>query len=112
MPLGRCCHLPFYGKINTLNKIFYFYWGIGAGVGNFQTRTNWETFDNKDVPVTYEKEEVFGFNTKTFVKFFLAENWNFGIEIDIYFFSAANDADGNKGMIVFNDTSLNFGYLF
>ena len=105
-------YLPFYGKINTLNKIFYFYWGIGIGVGQFDTRANYPTFTDPNKPVTYISESIVGYNTKTYFKFFLAKNWNFGLELDIFYFNAIADAEGNEDLTIYNDISLNFGYLF
>ncbi len=31
---------PFYGKINTFNKIFYFDWSFGLGIGKLNTESN------------------------------------------------------------------------
>lgn len=105
-------YLPFYGKINTLNKIFYFYWGIGLGLGQFETRTNHPTFTDETKPVTYIGENLFGYSAKTYFKFFLAQNWNFGIELDIFAFKAIEDANGAEGLKIYNDIAFNFGYLF
>ncbi len=35
---------PFYSKINTFNKIFYFDWMFGVGLGSITTRDNREKF--------------------------------------------------------------------
>src|SRR5690606_16951141 len=36
---------PFYSKINTFNRIFYFDWMFGAGVGSITTKDNRNKFD-------------------------------------------------------------------
>ncbi len=36
-------YAPFYGKINTFNKIFYFDWSFGLGLGKLNTESNAST---------------------------------------------------------------------
>jgi outer membrane beta-barrel protein len=40
---------PFYGKINTFNKIFYFDWSFGAGIGQINTESNATTVGSSTV---------------------------------------------------------------
>lgn len=37
---------PFYGKVNTFNKIFYFDWSFGLGLGKLNTESNAATVAN------------------------------------------------------------------
>ena len=42
---GMLMWSPFYSKINTFNKIFYFDWMFGLGVAQVQTKDNRNLFD-------------------------------------------------------------------
>lgn len=108
--------LPFYGKINTLNKIFYFYMGIGIGVGTLKEDINIGTWDVLTVTeIDFdESRDTFAGSLKIFAKFFLAQNWNFGIELEYFGYNTLNAA-GNQDVEAFNmygDTTVTFGYLF
>ena len=39
---------PFYGKVNTFNKIYYFDWSFGVGVAKLETESNANTVANGD----------------------------------------------------------------
>lgn len=74
---------PFYGKINTFNKIFYLDWGFGLGVLQVQTEDNTEPFiiDPTSADV-FQTESRTGFLLKTQIKWHL--NRRFKIIGDFY----------------------------
>jgi outer membrane beta-barrel protein len=48
---------PFYGKINTFNKIIYFDWTFAAGVGKIKTNSNALTVDITSQSDTFKGED-------------------------------------------------------
>lgn len=71
---------PFYGKINTFNKIFYFDWSFGAGLAKVNTDSNLKTVRLNNVENRYDKASYNGAILKTKVKFHLKENIHLGVE--------------------------------
>jgi len=57
--------IPFYGKLNTLDKIIYMDWGIGAGFGKFSTKSNYKTFETTSPPTSLMFEVIFQANNIT-----------------------------------------------
>jgi outer membrane beta-barrel protein len=103
---------PFYGKVNAFNQIFYLDWGIGIGGGQYATQTNYKTFEDKNVPLTFFEEGVAGFNFKTFFRFYTSESFNFGLQYELAGFSAIIDSAGTEDFVMYNDLSFFMGYLF
>lgn len=71
---------PFYGKINTFNKIYYFDWSFGAGMGKINAESNLKTAAVSSVQSRFEKETYTAGILKTNVKFHVTENVHLGIE--------------------------------
>jgi outer membrane beta-barrel protein len=67
---------PFYSKINTFNKIFYYDWMFGAGVSSMATEDNRNEFitgPNKDV---LTKETISGFTWMTAIRVYISPSWS------------------------------------
>ncbi|MAZ49369.1 MAG: hypothetical protein CME65_12480 [Halobacteriovoraceae bacterium] len=103
--------IPFYGKINTFNQIFFFDWGVGFGVGQFQTEGNWETFD-QDVGLKYTTDQDTGFNLRSFAKFYTRNNLTFGIEYNLTGVDTIKDPQGKSAYLYFADIMASVGYIF
>jgi outer membrane beta-barrel protein len=71
---------PFYGKINTFNKIIYFDWSFGLGAGFIDAESNRKTVDDTNLKSAYERERYQSIAWKTKVKFHLSENLHLGVE--------------------------------
>ena len=71
---------PFYGKINTFNRIYYFDWSFGLGYGKINAESNRKTVDDTNKQSTYDKESYNAAVWKTNVKFHLNENWHVNVE--------------------------------
>lgn len=71
---------PFYGKINTFNKIFYFDWSFGAGLGQIQTQTNLDTVVNSTAVSKFKTENNVAGVFKTKLRFHVSEHMNVGVE--------------------------------
>lgn len=104
--------IPFYGKINTFNKIFFFDWGLGLGFGQFDTAGNYKTFKQKNLSITLVEEQDTGFNFRSFVKFYLGENLTMGFEYNLSGVQTILKEDESKEVLYFNDIIGTIGYLF
>lgn len=73
---------PFYSKINTFNRVVYFDWMFGAGVGSITTKDNRNSFDtsspNKDSLTT---ESNIGAIWNTGFRFYINENWSLRLDM-------------------------------
>jgi outer membrane beta-barrel protein len=70
---------PFYGKINTFNKIFYFDWAFGLGLGKLKTTSNASTVSNQAQADIYSAESYTSFIGKTELTLHASKNLHFGI---------------------------------
>lgn len=104
--------IPFYGKLNTLDKIIYMDWGVGGGFGKFTTKSNYKTFLDENVAFRLQPEENYGFNIRTFFKFYMTRQWNFGIEYHTTGVKAITSATLAEEVIFFNDILVTLGYMF
>lgn len=104
--------IPFYGKINTFNRIFFFDWGLGLGVGSFETQGNYKTFSQSNIPLTYEKSTDSGFNIRSYFKFFTKAHMTFGFEYNLSGVNTIKDPDGKEELLWYTDILATVGYLF
>jgi outer membrane beta-barrel protein len=74
---------PFYGKINTFNKIIYFDWSFGFGVGKINTKSNKDTVSDSTKANIFSDESYTTLMEKTSLKFHLTESLHLGL--DYYF---------------------------
>jgi outer membrane beta-barrel protein len=77
---GMVVWSPFYGKINTFNKIFYFDWSVGLGAGKVETESNALTAADPNVSTEFAKESYTGGALKTGLRFHATENIHINIE--------------------------------
>lgn len=71
---------PFYGKVNTFNKIFYFDWNFGLGVTKINAETNATTVANPSTSDEFSSESYTGIAYKTGLRFHATENIHIGID--------------------------------
>lgn len=104
---------PFYGKINTFNKIFYFDVSFGVGTGSFVAESNLKTANditqNKFSTETYTPIQL-----KATTKFHLNENLHLGIEFLSTNFEANSDPENlnKKSWKRNNDLIFSIGVSF
>lgn len=72
---------PFYGKINTFNKIFYFDWSIGVGIGKYESESNAKTVTDSTEANRYDKESYTSIVTKTKLRFHASKNIHVDFEL-------------------------------
>jgi outer membrane beta-barrel protein len=68
---------PFYSKINTFNKIFYYDWMFGLGVSTVTTADNRNEFDDASPDSDKLTNETnSGVSWMTAFRFYITENWS------------------------------------
>lgn len=72
---------PFYGKINTFNKIFYFDWSFGLGLGKLNAESNARTVVNPASANIYSAEKYTSVIGKTELTLHATKNIHFGLGI-------------------------------
>ncbi|HLT22130.1 MAG TPA: outer membrane beta-barrel domain-containing protein [Bacteriovoracaceae bacterium] len=73
---------PFYSKINTFNKIFYFDWMFGLGAANIKTLDNRNKFDTAaSNSNTLTSENTFGAMWNTGFRFYIDERWSVRVDV-------------------------------
>ncbi len=104
---------PFYGKINTFNKIFYFDWSFSAGISQIEMESNLNTVTQASVQSKFEKEKVTGAHVKTGLKIHLDKNWSVGVEYMNNYFNSPKPSNPKKDKLNINsDVIFNVGFSF
>lgn len=72
---------PFYSKINTFNKIFYFDWMFGAGLASIQTKDNRNSFDtNSSSQNALTSQSSMGAIWNTGFRFYMNDHWSLRLD--------------------------------
>lgn len=71
---------PFYGKINTFNKIFYFDWSFGVGLTKIGAESNATTVSDLNASTTFSSESYVGGSIKSQFKFYINKKIHLNIE--------------------------------
>lgn len=71
---------PFYGKINTFNKIIYFDWSFGLGLGQITTESNATTVSSSTTADIYSDEKYMAILAKTSFRIHATKNVHVGLE--------------------------------
>ena len=104
---------PFYGKINTFNKIYYFDWSFGAGYSQVNADSNIKSVRINNAPNKYTKEIYNGALLKTKVKFHLTENVHLGLEYMNTYYMAPGPKNPKSDKLRTNtDVILSVGFSF
>ncbi len=74
---GMLMWSPFYSKINTFNKIFYYDWLFGAGLASVNSQDNREKFNGKSEMTS---ESTMGLLWTTGMRFYITESWSFRLD--------------------------------
>lgn len=104
---------PFYGKINTFNKIIYFDWTFGAGVARIDTEHNTNTFQSRSATNTYQKSSYNAAVLKTGVKVHLTKKMHLSLEMLNHHYKAPDPINsGKKELNTNTDAILSVGFTF
>jgi outer membrane beta-barrel protein len=74
---GMIMWSPFYSKINTFNKIFYYDWLFGLGAASINSLDNRAKFDGKN---TLTSETNMGILWSTGMRFYIDQHWSFRLD--------------------------------
>ncbi len=103
---------PFYGKINTFNKIFYFDWSFGAGPALIEADSNKNTVEDSSQSGKYQGESYVGAHLKTTLKFHINSNWHIGLDLSNTTYQAAGPIDDQKKIRHNRDAMISIGFSF
>lgn len=79
---GMLMWSPFYSKINTFNKIFYFDWMFGLGVAQVSTLDNRNKFEvGASDQDSLTKQNNMGALWNTGLRFYLNNNWSLRLDV-------------------------------
>ena len=67
---------PFYSKINTFNKIFYYDWMFGLGLANVSTSDNRKEFGAGAESNQLTEEDLSGVTWMTALRFYITQDWS------------------------------------
>jgi outer membrane beta-barrel protein len=109
---------PFYAKINTFDKIFYYDWIFGLGMGNFKTQDNRKEFGtNSSEELTSENNS--GYIWTTGFRFYISESWSLRLDITGMHYQAlqsrqddSNDDYTKKSWFHTYDLGIGLNYTF
>lgn len=79
---------PFYGKINTFNKIIYFDWNFGLGVAKVNAESNKDTVSDPNASSNFSSESYMGGVVKTGLRVHATKNFFIGIDLQRTFYKA------------------------
>jgi len=107
---------PFYSKINTFNKVYYFDWMFGLGLANIKTLDNRNKFDTTSPNQnTLTSETTLGALWNTGLRFYVSENWSLRLDVTGQTYKAdkskksQNATDTTKASKIFTNYDLGLG---
>jgi outer membrane beta-barrel protein len=77
---GMLMWSPFYSKINTFNRIFYFDWMFGLGGASINTRDNRQRFVNQDNK-SLTSDSASGLLWNTGFRFYISDSWSLRLDV-------------------------------
>lgn len=101
---------PFYGKLNTFNKILYMEAILGLGVSSITAENNITSFENFDPRNIYESESLTGFHYKVQLRVNITKKWLMNLEYYTYYFSAANRSAQSATLQSASDIIVSAGF--
>ena len=85
---------PFYSKINTFNKIFYYDWMFGAGISSATTLDNRKEFSSGSDSSELTTESISGIAWMTAIRFYISPSWSTRIDFRANHFNADTAING------------------
>lgn len=106
---------PFYSKINTFNKIFYYDWMFGLGVANVDTIDNRNEFSGGQDASVETKESLTGATWMTAVRFYISSAWSTRIDFRATHINAdftITDSETEKRWSHYYNLNIGLNYTF
>ncbi len=117
---GMLMWSPFYSKINTFNKIFYFDWMLGAGLSSINTQDNRNKFvvgSTSQNDLT--NENALGGIWSTGFRFYITNSWSLRMDLTGLHYTAEKSRKAGTGPVtkdsqIFSnyDIGLGLNYTF
>ncbi len=105
-------YTPFYGKVNTFNKIYYFDWGFGVGLAQIDAESNLNSVFLDDTPTTFGNENFTGLIYKTDFKFHINRSFYLNLELRNISYSGENNPNDKSAKELQTHTDFLFGIGF
>lgn len=102
---------PFYGKINTFNKIYYFDWSFGLGLGQTAFDTNQDSTSNPNED-TYKNVSKLAIISKTNLKFHMTKHFHLGLEYMNTSFTDTSPSSSKATRQYNSDVMISIGLSF
>lgn len=103
---------PFYGKINTFNKIFYFDFNFGLGPAFVQSNSNSLTATDRSAE-GFSDESQMGALAKIAFRFHINQRMHVGVELqNTYFYNYGSIRSEGKQLNSFTDAIFKVGISF
>ena len=104
---------PFYAKINTFDKVFYYDWIFGLGMGNYKTLDNRNEF-GVSTSDSLTAESLSGYMWTTGLRFYVSESWSIRLDVTGMHYSADqtlqdDDKDEYTKKVSFHNYDLGVG---
>jgi len=110
---------PFYSKINTFNKIFYFDWMFGLGAAQITSQHNGNELDPASLALSkLTSEDKMGLLWNTGLRIYLNERWSLRFDISGLHYNAEktrileNSTSSSKAESLFSAYDLGIGLNF
>ncbi len=101
---------PFYGKLNTFNKILYMELLVGAGFSNIGAENNIVAFENSDPNNNYDSESLTALHYKIQLRVNVTKRILFNLDYYTYYYSAANRSTEEAVLQSATDIILSAGF--
>lgn len=88
---------PFYSKINTFNKIFYYDWMFGLGIASAETKDNRLEFGSGASSNEETEESLSGVSWMTALRFYINPSWSTRIDFRAMHFNSDFAIEENGG---------------
>ncbi len=104
---------PFYGKINTFNKIIYFDWRFGIGIGKIDMESNIDTVVDPALKTAYTGESYSTVTLKSDLKVYINKHWQVQLGVQDAIYQAPGPRDLNEKTLRHNvDIFVGIGFSF
>lgn len=106
---GSVMWLPFYGKLNMFNQIFYLDWHFEAGLGQAQTELDTNTSSTGSAVIT--KDNFSAFHWGSGWKFFITRHWAARLDFLATYYKATNGLTNSSGASIATEDTYDNYYL-
>ena len=100
---------PFYAKVNTFNKVFYYDWTFGAGAASVTTQDNRRKFDSIPSNALTNESAIAGIWNIGF-RFYLTQSWSLRFDFTGFHYNADKTISQGTGGAVSKEKTLNSTY--